>query len=161
MPDDAPATSDWIVSAAVPEFIGDICRKGLHLKVMQHLIAVLDFAREQGVDDAGVYEAIENASNRAAYRGKHNPPQPLDTLPPGAALSKLRSMLILVLGDDFNVKHGDYGRLKQRSSEAKARRVPQEGAKPSKSTVNAYALAQGRRDPFAADDSSDSEDPSF
>jgi hypothetical protein len=27
--------------------------------------------------------------------------------------------------------------------------------------VNAYAVAQGRRDPFAADDSSDPDDPPF
>jgi hypothetical protein len=105
--------SDWIASAAIPEFIGHICHK--YLKAMQHLVAVLDFAQRSGVTDAGLYEAIEMASNRAAYRGKENPPQPLDTLAPGAALSKLRGMLVLVLGDDFKLKHPDYERLQRRS----------------------------------------------
>jgi hypothetical protein len=165
MPFDVPpafqarTASDWISSAAIPEFIGDICRKGLDLKAMQHLIDVLDFARAQGIDDAGLYEAIEIASNRAAYRGEQNPPQPLDTLAPGAALFKLRGMLVLVLGDRFKLKHRDYERLKQRSSEARARRMSQDGAKPSKPAFNAYAVAQGRRDP--TDTSIDPDDPPF
>jgi hypothetical protein len=157
----ARTASDWIASAAVPEPIADICRNGLNLKAMQHLTDVLDFARQHRVDDACLYEAIENASKRAAYRGKNSPNQPLSTLSPGAALSKLRSMLVLALGDDFDLKHPDYERLKHRRSEARARRASQDGTKPSRPAVNAYAVAQGRRDPFAADDSSDSEDPSF
>jgi hypothetical protein len=164
-PNDGPAfeprtASDWIASAATPEFISDICRKGLHLKAMQHLVAVLDFAQQQGVNDAGLYEAIEIASNRAAHRGKDSLPEPLNGLTPGVALSKLRSILILVLGDDFNVKHGDYERLKQRRSDARARRGQQDRAKPSKPAVNAYAAAQGR-DPTATDESSDPDDPPF
>jgi hypothetical protein len=137
MPLDVPpvfqtrTASDWIASAAIPEFIGHICHKGLHLKAMQHLVAVLDFAQRHGVNDASLYEAIEIASNRAVYRGKQNPPQPLDTLAPGAALSKLRGMLVLVLGDDFKLKHPDYERLTQRSSEARQRRMSQDGPKPS------------------------------
>ena len=126
---------------------------------MQHLIDVLDFARAQGVNDAGLYEAIEIASDRAAYRGRDNVPQPLSGLAPGAALSKLRRMLVRVLGDDFNVKHPDYERLKQRSSEARQRRMSQDGGKPSKPGFNAYAVAQGRRDP--TDTSIDFDDPPF
>jgi hypothetical protein len=153
--------SDWIASTAVPEFTAEIFSRGAELKAVQHLIALLDFARAQGVDDASLYDAIEIATRRAAYRGNHSPPEPLNILTPGAALSRLRRMLVRVLGDDFNVKHRDYDRLKQRSSDARARRVSHDGTKPSQPAGNAYALAQGRRDPFAADDSSDSEDPSF
>jgi hypothetical protein len=157
----ARTATAWIASAAIPEFIGDICRKGIDLKAMQHLIDVLDFARAQGIDDAGLYEAIEIASDRAAYRGRDNASQPLNSLAPGAALTKLRRMLVRVLGDEFNAKHRDYERLKQRSNEARARRMSQDGAKPSKPAVNAYAAAQGRRDPLAADDSSDPDAPPF
>jgi hypothetical protein len=153
----ARTASDWIASAAIPEFIGHICHKGLHLKAIQHLVAVLDFAQRSGVTDAGLYEAIEMASSRAVYRGKENPPQPLSILAPAAALSRLRGMLVLVLGDDFNLKHPDYERLKQRSSEARQRRIALGGAKPS----NSYATAQGRRDAIAADDFSDPDDPPF
>ena len=126
---------------------------------MQHLIDVLGFARAQGVDDAGLYEAIEIASDRAAYRGRDSVSQPLSCLAPGAALSKLRRMLVRVLGDDFDVKHRDYERLKQRSSEARARRMSHDGATPSKPAFNAYAVAQGRRDP--TDTSIDPDEPPF